>query len=100
MGILLYSEYIVKQALWLQIKDEERTNFGTNSTQFYIEKYIQYLIKCNVNNNLPRYIHSYLLKLNSYGNFGKGKIEDFSKEVQNNIVEIIDYMVLNYNDKY
>jgi len=41
MGILLYSEYIVKQALWLQIKDEERTNFGTNSTQFYIEKYIQ-----------------------------------------------------------
>ena len=97
MKILLYSEYIVQQGLWLQRKDEKRTNYGTNSIQFFIDKYISYLWNCNVRGRLIGYISSYRKKVNISGSFGEMD-KAYSQEVEDNIVEIIDYMVTNYND--
>jgi hypothetical protein len=42
-NILKYTEYKTKQALWIQIENSKRTNKGTNTEQFCIECYWDYL---------------------------------------------------------
>jgi hypothetical protein len=42
-NILLYTQYKKKQALWLQSEDSKRTNRATNTEQFCIQCYRNYL---------------------------------------------------------
>jgi len=46
MKPLNYSQYRIQQALWLQSTDAARTNYGTNSEQYYLQCYVRYLRIC------------------------------------------------------
>jgi len=87
---LKYTDYKKDQALWLQRKDSERTNRGTNTEQFCIECYISYLNICGLKKwkGFKMINELVMEKLNTYGQFGKGKsLDEF---VYKNVDEIMD----------
>lgn len=67
------------------------------SPSLVIQLYIDYLISFGVSKILISYIESYLEKTNPMNKGNSNSKNQYSKEVQENIVEIIDYFVKNYN---
>ena len=85
---LKYTEYKINQGLWLQRKDSERTDMGTNTEQYCIKCYRSYLILCGYyTRSIDLKINSYLNEIGTYhirtGNefYNKGYFEETAKNI-------------------
>ena len=64
--VLKYSEYKISQALYLQIENNKRTNLGTNSEQYFLSRYTEYLNICGAEQKKIKYIRFLSKKINAY----------------------------------
>lgn len=92
-SVLKYTEYKKKQALWLQVEDKKRKNKGTNSEQFYIQCYLEYLniIRWHNDETIIK-IGTYFRQIGTYHietgieSWNRG----YDEKVANNIDELMD----------
>jgi hypothetical protein len=93
--ILKYTEYKKQQSLWLQIEDEKRTNFGTNTEQFCIDKYYDYLCLIGFKNeDIFSKILKYRKNIGTYHMVaGEFYNDGYNSEVASNINELMDSLI-------
>lgn len=99
MAILKYTEYKISQALWLQIEDAKRTNMGTNTDQFCIIMYMNYLGLCGFNDtDILGKVYSYLKKLDNYHLRGGSLFgeDTYDIETHKNIDKLMDDLLTDY----
>jgi len=89
MKHLLYSEYRIEQALWLQKTNSERTNYGVMSEQYYLDCYVDYLFICAAKKETISGIRDIKAKLNRTTVFSKPN-PNYSEDTLKNVVEIVD----------
>lgn len=94
MKPLKYTDYKIKQALWLQIQDNLRTNRGHSLEQFCIEKYLYYLSLCGKYDDLIfKAIRSVQMRIN-YWNWNMKPDPMFDADIESEVGKIVDYLSL------
>ena len=94
--ILKYKYYKIQNAIWLQQTDDKRTNYGTNSEQYFLECYREYLRICEANNNYVKKVNDTIYKINYGGEFSKGGKENYNNKIAENLSKYLDICYKNY----
>jgi hypothetical protein len=91
--ILKYSEYKIKQGLWLQIEYRNRTWTGANKEQYSIFNYIDYLeIVGFKDKEVIKKMKGYSDRIATWFDYER---EKFDKNVSENINKLMDELLSN-----
>lgn len=92
-SILNYSKWLMQQSHLYHPALDPTKKEGTNSEQFYLEKYIEYLSKSKFDNEIISDCAKLILKINPSEKLGTRGLGLYDKETAKYIIQIVDEIV-------